>query len=81
MGFVGASPLHNVVADWVGALAGVGAVYVWTRWLGRATTCEITARAPRDEEDGRGDQRTFDQPVERGDVAFAETAADGHRRA
>ena len=79
MGFVGASPLHNVLADWVGALVGVGAVYVWTRWLGHATACSVTTGARRDEANVPGDHRITNEQVELDDDAFAVTPADGHR--
>lgn len=45
MGFVGASPFHSVILNWAGAAVGVGAVYAWTRWLGHATACDVSARA------------------------------------
>jgi hypothetical protein len=43
MGFLGASPFHNAFANWFAAAVGIGAVYVWTRWLGHATTCDVAA--------------------------------------
>ena len=49
MGFLGASPFHNAYANWGGAAAGLGAVYVWTRWLGRATACDIASGPTRDD--------------------------------
>lgn len=55
MGFVGASPLHNPFANWIGAALGVGAVVVWTRWLGQSTACDVGSvtnrREHRDEVD------------------------------
>ncbi len=43
MGYLGASPFHNTFINVVGAAVGVGAVYVWTRWLGHATACDVAA--------------------------------------
>ena len=71
MGFVGASPFHNVFANWAGALVGVAAVYVWTRWLGHATSCDVAAGSPRDELTVLDDVRTSHEPFELRDDAFA----------
>ena len=49
MGFLGASPFHNTYANWAGAVAGLGAVYVWTRWLGHASACNVATGLTRDD--------------------------------
>ena len=43
MGYLGASPFHSAFINVMGAAVGVGAVYVWTRWLGHATICNVAA--------------------------------------
>ena len=60
MGFVGASPFHSTFLNWAGAAGGMGAVYVWTRWLGHATACDVAT--PRDdpaERDARQAEETL----------------------
>ena len=61
MGFVGASPFHSSFLNWAGAGVGVGAVYVWTRWLGHATACDLAA-APRDDRSER-DERDAEEAL------------------
>ena len=50
LGYVGASPFHTPVLNWVGAGLGVLVVYGWQRWLGRASACAMTHPAPDDED-------------------------------
>ena len=51
MGFLGASPFHNTVAEWIGAGVGVAAVYTWSTWLGHASACDVAAGPPREDVD------------------------------
>lgn len=48
LGYVGASPLNNSLANWLGAGLGVSVVYAWRRWISRASTCDL-ALEPREE--------------------------------
>lgn len=56
MGFVGASPVHSSVANWLGAAVGAGAVYVWTRWLGHSTACDVASEPSRDDLESNADE-------------------------
>jgi hypothetical protein len=41
LGYVGASPLNNSLASWLGAGLGISVVYAWRRWITRASTCDL----------------------------------------